>query len=466
MKETATNKIWLGYTAALVLFIIAFAYTFTNSARFSKYSSQLNSTKKYVEDIENLVMQSKSVDKIFREYFFTKQDSIENLFYIRLDELRESVFTHVQSGKFSKEEKVSLNFLINLFAEYKMNAHQGIIYFKEHNKTVDDSLRLYSFKCLMIIDNIATRLYAINKSKRDELDTQLLELNKSYSNNKTINLILFILAVFLSVYASLIYLREHRENRRKTNTIENYSKELEERVNELNEANSELSFLRSNEKFASIGRMARTFSHEIRNPLTNVNLAADQLKEGMPESEDNKTLFDMMLRNTTRINELITNLLNSTKLLDLDLQWYSVNAIIDNTLELAQDRIKLKGIKLIKYYNSNAEIKADKSNLQIALLNIIINAVEAMEELHNPVLTVSSGNKDNRTFVRIEDNGTGMSQDALTKLFDPYYTSKTKGMGLGLVNTQNIILSHKGDIEVSSELGKGTVFTIYFPVEK
>ena len=170
----------------------------------------------------------------------------------------------------------------------------------------------------------------------------------------------------------------------------------------------------------------------------------------------------MIARNSSRINELISDLLNSTKAAQLSFKKVIINDILDQSLDFAQDRIDLKEIKVIKDYAAGPiHILADVEKINIAFLNIIVNAVEAMEAKKG-VLTISTQIKNERCLVTIADNGNGMDNESLSKLFEPYFTTKEKGNGLGLTNTQNIILGHHANIFAESEEGKGSSFFISF----
>jgi signal transduction histidine kinase len=141
---------------------------------------------------------------------------------------------------------------------------------------------------------------------------------------------------------------------------------------------------------------------------------------------------------------------------------YPVNKLLDDTLNWALDRIRLKSIVLTKDYSpEDLQIRVDVPKMKTALLNIIINAVEAMAA-SNGALTVRTGLIGNKCRIEIEDNGHGISKENLEKLFDPFFSVKEKGMGLGLTATQNIILTHNATIDVKSELGKGTRFILVF----
>ena len=124
--------------------------------------------------------------------------------------------------------------------------------------------------------------------------------------------------------------------------------------------------------------------------------------------------------------------------------------------------IDLKAIKVIKNYAPDVlPVLADIEKINIAFLNIILNAVEAVDP-QKGVITITTETKDNRCVVTISDNGKGMDKESLSKLFEAYYTTKEKGSGLGLTNTQNIILGHNGNIYAESEEGKGSSFIISF----
>ncbi len=233
-------------------------------------------------------------------------------------------------------------------------------------------------------------------------------------------------------------------------------------ISDISKRKNALQELMSAEKLAVTGRLARTIAHEVRNPLTNINLSIEHLKGNA--DDDHEMYLDIIRRNSERINQLITELLNSSKPADLQLTPYAVDQLLDETLELAIDRIRLKEIKLEKNYTSDKrEINVDAKKIKMAILNLIINAVEAMEE-RKGVLKIATEVAAEKCMITIEDNGLGIDPENLKKLFEPFFSKKSKGMGLGLTATQNIILSHKGTIDVESEVGKGTKFIICFPL--
>jgi signal transduction histidine kinase len=181
-------------------------------------------------------------------------------------------------------------------------------------------------------------------------------------------------------------------------------------------------------------------------------------------NEEMTLLLDMVNRNSIRINQLVSDLLNATKFIQLDRVKTPIDKLIDETLDLASDRLELGHIKVIKQYNSgHVSVLADTEKLKVAFLNIIINAVEAMD--HNTgVLRISTSRQDHKCIIRFTDNGSGMDEETQGKLFEPFFTRKPKGYGLGLTNTQNIIFSHKGNINVISRPGEGTIFSVVLDI--
>jgi signal transduction histidine kinase len=216
------------------------------------------------------------------------------------------------------------------------------------------------------------------------------------------------------------------------------------------------------EKLAATGRLVRTLAHEVRNPLNNINLSVEQLLQQCAD-DDSKTYLDIVQRNGKRIGDLITELLNSSRLSSqVNLNKISLQEVMDKAISAAIDRITLKHIELIiSYPQQQLYALVDEEKIKLAFLNIIINAIEAMEERTGSLqISITASDEDN--VVEISDNGCGISDENMQRLFEPYFTSKRNGMGLGLASTLNIIQSHNANIDVKSTIGKGTSFIISF----
>lgn len=229
-------------------------------------------------------------------------------------------------------------------------------------------------------------------------------------------------------------------------------------VTKLMEAQEELQKM---EKLSMTGRMARMIAHEVRNPLTNINLAVGELEEVTKGVEDAPLYQEMISRNASRISTLIDELLKSARPTELELTQTHLEEVLDSAIEFCKDRIDLKEIDFKKVYpDKEVSGKWDPEKLKIAFVNIMINAIEAMADTLNPSLKVLLTEEDERPVVYIKDNGKGMDAATVNKIFDPFFSQRPNGLGLGMTATLNIISMHNGKINVNSALGKGTEFKI------
>jgi PAS domain S-box-containing protein len=216
------------------------------------------------------------------------------------------------------------------------------------------------------------------------------------------------------------------------------------------------------QKLAANERLMRTLAHEIRNPLNNIGLSIDHLQFQLAGDEKQNRLLDILQRNTVRINHIITELLDLTKPQELRFEDLSLQEILDESIAMANDRISLQRINLQKAYPQDpVKISADKRKLSIAFSNILINAIEAMET-NRGELSISLSDKPSGYSISIKDNGKGIPEEFMSKLFEPFSTLKQNGIGLGLATSFSIIQSHKGSVQVESKPNEGTNFIIHF----
>ena len=216
------------------------------------------------------------------------------------------------------------------------------------------------------------------------------------------------------------------------------------------------------EKLAAAGRLVRTLAHEVRNPLNNINLSVEHLRDEVKENENTDLYLGIIQRNSSRIGSLITELLNSSRQQEMKLEQEILQSVLDESISESVDRLYLRGINMqVKYPDEPVLVKVDKEKLKMAFSNIIVNATEAITGPGGQIsITVESNEKSHS--VTISDNGCGISEENISRLFEPYFTSKRNGMGLGLASTLNIIQSNKATIDVKSQLNVGTAFTITF----
>ena len=217
------------------------------------------------------------------------------------------------------------------------------------------------------------------------------------------------------------------------------------------------------ERLSIQGEIARTFAHELRNPLASIRMATDviQHKIDLPQKKLLSNYFDILSRSTKVLNNLVSNLLNSANYSTPRLEKTDLADCVNLTLAMAADRIYLTGIKVIKEYTGPYFIMADKEKLQIALLNIIVNASEATPP-EEGIIKISITREKSDFKLSISDNGIGLEKEQIDRLFDAFYTNKATGTGIGLNSVKNILEDHDAQIEVSSKPNKGTTFHILF----
>lgn len=217
-------------------------------------------------------------------------------------------------------------------------------------------------------------------------------------------------------------------------------------------------------KVALTSRIARNFAHEIRNPLTNINLAIEQIKQELNEKNELVSAYiEILNRNSLRINQLVTELINSSRPADLLIEKASVSNILNDCLSDLNPLLVNKKIEIIKDYEPETEILVDKVKLKLVFNNIILNSIEAIEN-GDGTIKLELFSHSNKLIAKISDNGKGITAEDLNKIFDPFYSKKSNSRGLGLNFVQNIVIAHKGQIDISSVYNKGTTVILIFPL--
>lgn len=456
-------RIKVGYGAAFLLLLVSYLLTWYANQELisqSKLVTHSNTTITHMEDLASYV---KDGETNVRGYVITRDEDYLPAYYKSRHDVNNTFYLLENDTKDYTSQQILLYTAKSLIDQKYDGLEAGIRRIKYDSVKLDDSTWRTNVQGKILMDSIR-KVIGHMKTREQELFTaRNNELHAGYASMNIIIVTSLILAFLFAIFGFITYIRENKARKTADKKVTEYQDELRNRIEELGIANKELIQMRHTEKFAATGRIARTIAHEVRNPLTNIDLAVSQLKTDINNLDENSTmLFDMIIRNSKRINQLITELLNTTRFLDLNFENVSVNALLDEALDLAKDRIELNHVRIEKNYSDDLQyIAVDQSRIKIAFLNLIVNAIEAMEP-DKGILQLITRSENNKCIVEIHDNGIGMDTIAISKLFEPYFTTKTKGNGLGLANTQNIILNHKGTITVESIPGKGSIFIIKF----
>ncbi|CAN5846064.1 HAMP domain-containing sensor histidine kinase [soil metagenome] len=457
-KFRTNYRMITGYIIAFLLLLTSYLLTLYSNKELLKQTELVSHTHRVIADVENLLSAVKDGETGLRGYLNSKDTIFLTPFYksiSQIDIMFKRVKTETIDNKRQQEKLKSLKELIS--GKYN-NIKLSLDIFQVNNYTIDAVLlaNIYSGKTVM--DSIRQLVLNMQDYENSLLEIRSKKVQRRYAALNSIVITSLILAFIVAALGLITFVKESKARKEADKKIVSYQQDLKQRITQLDHANKELQEVRREEKFAATGRIARIIAHEVRNPLTNIDLAVSQIKEEVnKDNEDMNFLFDMVTRNSTRINQLITELLNATRVTDLSFKKVSLNQLLEETIDTAKDRIELNKIEVRKNFTKAlSDVSVDAEKIKIAFLNIIINAIEAMKDKEGAMLTVSTSCDQYKCTVEISDNGIGMDATSLGKLFDAYYTTKPKGNGLGLTNTQNIILNHQGNIDVESKDGEGT----------
>lgn len=258
-------------------------------------------------------------------------------------------------------------------------------------------------------------------------------------------------------------LRQERE--RLLREIEEWNRELERRVaeksRELEQAHAEIV---QGEKLVALGHLSAGMAHEIRNPLNTISLFMQLLKNGLEPGSEPVSYVDKALKEVDRIDDILINLLASSKRPRFELHMQSLPEIIDQVLEGFAEQIRAYGVTLNKNFATvPPPILADGKELEQVFNNILANALYEMQQ--GGILDFELRHDDQAIHVTISDTGAGIPEEHLHHIFDPFYTTKSKGTGCGLSVVLRFVKTYGGRIWVESVPGQGTTFHVQLPLE-
>jgi PAS domain S-box-containing protein len=240
-------------------------------------------------------------------------------------------------------------------------------------------------------------------------------------------------------------------------TIQDLSevKELEDKV-------------RRADKLAALATMAAGMAHEIKNPLSSMKVLSQLLPLKFDDQDYRRKLQEIMPREIDRIDRIVESLLGFARATTLKFEKANIVEIIEDMAKYYEDQAGAAEIKIIRDYHEIPEIEVDKSQISQVFSNLILNAIQAMPSGGELKIVVVPGKVVEGILqsvkIQVSDTGHGIPEDVQKKLFDPFFTTKYGGTGLGLTITHSIVDGHRGYIDVESEVGKGTTFTVTLPV--
>ncbi len=229
--------------------------------------------------------------------------------------------------------------------------------------------------------------------------------------------------------------------------------------------NAELfSQLQRAERLAAAGIIAAGMAHEIRNPLVSIKTFVQLLPEKFNDPEFRQTFTQIASQEVDRINRLLEDFLNFARPAPMQKRKTNLSEIMEKSLFMLTNELSARKIMVQKeYLGDDIFVEGDEAQLQRVFSNLFLNSIQAMENGGRLTITVSTSPYKQRFFIKIIDTGKGVPSENLSRIFDPFFSTRTGGTGLGLAIAHNIVKEHGGEIEVQSVPNNGTTFTLEFP---
>ncbi|MBW2623025.1 MAG: PAS domain-containing protein [Deltaproteobacteria bacterium] len=220
------------------------------------------------------------------------------------------------------------------------------------------------------------------------------------------------------------------------------------------------------EKMVSLGKLAAGVAHEINNPLTGILLYANMVLDSLDEGDTRRKELQYVLEDVNRCSEIVKNLLDYSRQTNPQKNVFSINTLVEEGLSLIRDQKLFLNIKLIKDLSSGDHyIQADKNQLAQVIINLVVNAIDAMEERGALLLRTYLDETSGQVCLEVSDTGRGIPEEDIQKIFDPFFTTKSpgKGTGLGLSTAYGIVKENRGEISIKKTTEEGTTFLLQFP---
>jgi two-component system sensor histidine kinase HydH len=218
------------------------------------------------------------------------------------------------------------------------------------------------------------------------------------------------------------------------------------------------------QRLASLGRLAAGIAHEIRNPLSSIKGFATYFRERYKDIPEDQKTAEIMVQEVERLNRVIGQLLEFARPMSVRKKSTSIQSVIQHSLKMIERDAQAKDINIRMNLSPEIEeVSIDPDRMNQVFLNLYLNGIEAMEEGGTLSVGLYPDDGGKQMKISVSDTGAGINKEDLVHIFDPYFTTKQSGTGLGLAIVHKIIESHKGEVKVESEPGKGTTVTIILP---
>lgn len=244
-------------------------------------------------------------------------------------------------------------------------------------------------------------------------------------------------------------------------------KELSARIKSLLAIQEAREKLTQEEKSEALDLMMDELAHELRNPLTSIGGFARRVYERLADGDPNKQAMEVIIKEVSRLERMVKDLVDLKTTAVIYKEATDLNDLLSELLEQFQERISAAGIVTeIEPAQDLPPVSIDRGHMKLALASVLENSVEAMQLTAQKMLRITTRFADEGVEIQIADTGRGIPKEKIKNIFDPFFTSKVSGPGLGLTFALKIIQEHRGTISVESKPGEGSCFTIHLPVKR
>lgn len=481
-----------------------------NIGNIYTYSDSINTGLRYLqkaleiyEDIGNKKLTGTTLMNIGANYFYLNKYEESLKYYMRALGIFEEFGNKWEISK-TLNNIAKVNIKQNKLNEASANLEQALKTAEETKspKLIMDIYKNYSdfyslknnyqkaFEYHILYSNINDSIFSEESNKKiaemqikyetekKEKEIELLQKDNEIYKLKTekqklLKWILFSIITITVILLLFIY-NSNRIKKKANRLLEKLVKERtadlvktnEQLKNEMAERKQLETQLIISERLAGIGEMAAGIAHEIRNPLGNITFSTQLCLRKYKPNEQMKHYLDIILRNSQNANNIITELLSFAKPREVSLKYANINDAINNTIKLTEARLSKNKVQIINqiYPDKIPNILLDEKWLGQAFLNCILNSVEAMPNGGNLTISANHNHGTNQIEVVFVDTGTGIPDDIIHKIFNPFFTTKEEGVGLGLSLVYQIIKDHNGEIKIEATETQGTRVIFNFPI--
>ena len=433
------------------------------------------------EELETALVNQKG----FVTYYFLDGDpewlrqlgEYRQIFKERLKEVRALGLT--------EKEKQALDKIESEYNQYVASKDDVIALYqageRESGASLHKKVRDRFFKIIALCDQFKDLHHQRIEQARGVSRSQAKNLRIVAGTAMLIVLILGVLLAFVLISNILAPIRslvgesdEKNRFEKSDDEVKALSRRVRGLMEDIDQTHSELEKSRETllqaEKLALVGRLAAGMAHSVRNPLTSVKMRLFSLDRTLDLSVTQKEDFDVISDEIRHIDTIVQNFLEFSRPPKLKMQKVSPSEVVDMTLQMLKHRLESYDVEIkLDRKQTLPEILADPEQLKEVLVNLVVNAYEAMERrgsIEIQETEIETGPGDRKVMIRLTDNGPGIPDAIKDKVFQPFYSTKEEGTGLGLSICARIIEEHGGTLELTSTEGKGATFTIKIPVKE